>query len=558
MRMPMTARRAVLIAASCLCAARLARADAARDQAWREDLRTWTTQLRAVHPKPFARVPEARFDSAAAALDAAIPRLSDAQVAVGLMRLDALIQDGHTIVAPVSKAMGFGRVVPVRIYVFEDGPWISAAGAPYARYAGARVVRIGDVTAEEALRRALEITPADNEMTRLDRAPFFLTMPSILEALGICADGSRVAFEVRTAAGATERFTARAEPDTTGRFDWFFEGESLPLPGARTAHDDARAPLPLHLRDPQRAYWFEWLPDSRMLYVQLRRIERADAGTTIADFFARTFAFSDSVNPQTFVLDIRHDHGGDNTLLTPLIHGLIRREGGINTRGRLYTIIGRGTFSAAQNCANWIEEHTQTLFVGEPTGGKPNHYGDNQPVQLPHHPDVLAFVSHWPWQARLPWDDRVWIAPHIAAPLSSADYRENRDPALAAILAYRGEPPLADQLRAKVRAGGRAAAAAAYQDYARAHPDRWGRTHEAEVDALGYALLGEGRTAEAVAILGLNAERYPGSANAWDSLAEATLAAGDRDAAERLYRKALAIDPGFRSSLRALERLSAH
>src|SRR5436190_15914268 len=198
-----------------------------------------------------------------------------------------------------------------------------------------------------------------------------------------------------------------------------------------------------------------------MLYVQLRRIERADGGTTIADFFARTFAFSDSVNPQTFVLDIRHDHGGDNTLLTPLIHGLIRREGGINTRGRLYTIIGRGTFSAAQNCANWIEEHTQTLFVGEPTGGKPNHYGDNQPVQLP-------------------------------------------------------------------------------------------RTHEAEVSALGYALLGEGRTAEAVAILGLNAEHYPGSANAWDSLAEATLAAGDRAAAERLYRKALAIDPGFRSSLRAL------
>ena len=92
-----------------------------------------------------------------------------------------MIQDGHTIVAPVSKAMGFGRVVPVRIYGFEDGTWISAAGAPYARYAGARVVRIGDVTAEEALRRALEITPADNDMTRLDRAPFWLTMPPILE-----------------------------------------------------------------------------------------------------------------------------------------------------------------------------------------------------------------------------------------------------------------------------------------------------------------------------------------------------------------------------------------
>jgi hypothetical protein len=557
MRMPMTARCAVLIAASCLSVAS-ARADAARDQAWREDLKTWTTQLRVVHPKPFARVPEARFDSAAAALDAAVPQLTDAQVAVGIMRLDAMLQDGHTLVAPVSRAMGFGRVVPVRIYVFEDGPWISAVGPGYARYAGARVLKIGDVTADEALRRALEITPADNDMTRADRAPFWLTMPTMLEALGICRDGANVAFEVRTVAGATERFTARAAADTTGNFNWFFEGESLPLPGARTAHDGARAPLPLHLRDPERAFWYEWLPEPKLLYVQLRRVERADRGVTIADFFARTFAFSDSVNPAAFVLDIRHDHGGDNTLLRPLIHGLIRREGGINTRGRLFTIIGRGTFSAAQNCANWIEEHTNTLFVGEPTGGRPNHYGDNQPVPLPHHPDLLVFVSHWPWQARLPWDDRPWIAPHIAAPLTSADYRENRDPALAAILAYRSEPTLSDQLRAKVLAGGRDAAAGAYQGYVRAHPDRWGRTCEAEVDALGYALLREGKTAEAVAILGLNAERYPGSANTWDSLAEATLAAGDRAEAERLYRKALAIDPDLRSAQRALARLADH
>ena len=556
MSKPPTMLRAALIAAASLLAASLALADGARDQAWREDLQAFVTGLRTVHPKPFAHVAEARFDSAAAALRARIPQLTDAGVAVELMRLDAMIQDGHTLVVPVSRAMGFGRVVPVRLYGFEDGVWISAAGPAHARYAGARVLRIGSVTVEDALRRAFEITGADNDMTRIDRATFFLTMPSILQALGISPDSDRVAFEVRTLAGATEHFTARAEPDTTGSFDWFFEGEGLPLKGSRTAHDGARAPLPLHLRDPERAYWFEWMPESRLLYVQLRRIQRLDRGVTLADFCARMFAYSDSVGPETVVIDIRHDHGGDNTLLQPLIHGLIKREGGINRRGHLFTIIGRGTFSAAQNCANWLEEHTQTLFVGEPTGGRPNHYGDNQPVALPHHPDILVFVSHWAWQARLPWDDRPWIAPHIPAPLTSADYRENRDPALAAILAYRSEPVFTDRLRTQVLAGGRAAAATTWQGYARRHPDRWGRTHEAEVDALGYALLGEGRTKEAVAIFSLNAERYADSANAWDSLAEATLAAGDRTEAEKLYRKALAIDPDLRSARRALERLT--
>lgn len=556
MRMPPMAHRAAFIVSAWLSATPLAAAEPARDQAWREELKTFVTQLRRLHPKPFAHVAEARFDSAVTALHSRIPQLTDPEVAVELMRIDAMIQDGHTLVVPVSTAMGFGRVVPVRTYVFEDGLWISATGPSYARYAGARVLKIGAFTAEEALRRALEITPADNDMTRLDRAPFFLTMPTILHALGISPDSDRVAFEVRTVAGATERFTASAEPDTTGGFDWFFEGEGLPLPGARTAHDGARAPLPLHLRDPQRAYWFEWQPESRLLYVQFRRIQYADGGSTLADFIRRVFAFSDSVRPETFVLDIRHNHGGNNQLLQPLIHGLIQREDSINRRGHLYTVIGRGTFSAAQNCANWLEEHTQTLFVGEPTGGRPNHYGDNEQVTLPHHSDLLVFVSRWPWQARLPWDDRPWIAPHLPAPLTSADYRENRDPALAAILAYRSEPVLADLLRAKVLGGGKAAAASAYEDYARRHPDRWGRTHEGELNELGYALLGEGRTAEAVAIFALAADQYPGSANSWDSLAEATLAAGDRARAAELYRKALAIDPNLRSARRALERLS--
>jgi predicted Zn-dependent protease len=174
---------------------------------------------------------------------------------------------------------------------------------------------------------------------------------------------------------------------------------------------------------------------------------------------------------------------------------------------------------------------------------------------LAHHPDLLVFMSHWAWQALLPWDARPWIAPHIAAPPTMAGYRENRDPAIAAILADRNEPALADLLRARVLADGRASAATAYREYVRRHPDRWGRTREAEVDALGYALLGEGRATAAAAILALNAEHYPDSANVWDSLGEATAASGDTAHAVEYYRKALALDPDLGSAQRALARL---
>jgi tetratricopeptide (TPR) repeat protein len=66
---------------------------------------------------------------------------------------------------------------------------------------------------------------------------------------------------------------------------------------------------------------------------------------------------------------------------------------------------------------------------------------------------------------------------------------------------------------------------------------------EATLNTLGYALLGEAKPADAVAIFRLNAEQYPESANAWDSLGEGHLAAGDRERAIEAYEKSLELEP---------------
>jgi CubicO group peptidase (beta-lactamase class C family) len=60
----------------------------------------------------------------------------------------------------------------------------------------------------------------------------------------------------------------------------------------------------------------------------------------------------------------------------------------------------------------------------------------------------------------------------------------------------------------------------------------------------GYTLLGDGHVEAAIAIFTLNTELRPNSANAYDSLADARLAAGDRKGAAEAYRKVLAALPG--------------
>jgi hypothetical protein len=64
--------------------------------AWRADLRVLADSLPRKHRNAFAHVSREAFDSAVADLDARIPSLRDYEVIVGLARIVAMLQDGHT------------------------------------------------------------------------------------------------------------------------------------------------------------------------------------------------------------------------------------------------------------------------------------------------------------------------------------------------------------------------------------------------------------------------------------------------------------------------------
>ena len=66
---------------------------------------------------------------------------------------------------------------------------------------------------------------------------------------------------------------------------------------------------------------------------------------------------------------------------------------------------------------------------------------------------------------------------------------------------------------------------------------------EADVNNLGYQLLGEGKTAEALDLFRKNAKDHPQSWNVWDSLGEGLGKAGDAKGARENYQKALAMAP---------------
>lgn len=78
---------------------------------------------------------------------------------------------------------------------------------------------------------------------------------------------------------------------------------------------------------------------------------------------------------------------------------------------------------------------------------------------------------------------------------------------------------------------------------------------ENAINTLGYNYLGEGKTAEALAVLKINVEEFPKSFNAYDSYAEALMKDGQKEAAIVNYKKSLELNSANTNAVDMLAKM---
>ena len=88
---------------------------------------------------------------------------------------------------------------------------------------------------------------------------------------------------------------------------------------------------------------------------------------------------------------MRNNSGGSDGYINSLIEGIKDRT--INDSNRLFVVTGRQTFSAAIIDACLLREETNAFFIGEPTSGKPNHYGQARHFELPNSKIDIAYST---------------------------------------------------------------------------------------------------------------------------------------------------------------------
>lgn len=342
-----------------------------------EDLALFCQTLESGHKNMYANISREDFAREKQKIEDQLEGMTDSDFYYSLRYLAALIGDSHTSLDFTEAKYQYIHGLPFAIRRYSDGWHLLMLEDRYKPYLGYLLVSINGVPMDEIAERTKSIISSDNPIWRDAQLSNAINFKEALEYTGIVQKDEPIVLTLQNPDDPTEVQTLDMEA---------MDEEKIMSANILTLN-------PNHLPEtaPSGIYRsIELTPEC--YFIQYNSCMEAP-DLSMKDF---TKNVSEQINTGQYnkvILDLRYNTGGNSAIFDPLLKELKDLQHKYDLK--LYTLIGRSTFSSAIINAIQTEEELGSTLVGSPTGGSVNAYGELKSFSLNHLPITVYYSTKY-------------------------------------------------------------------------------------------------------------------------------------------------------------------
>lgn len=304
------------------------------EKKWVEDIEYLKEELKKRHKNLFAYTEEESFNEKIENLKSIVNELDYEEMKVEISRVVASLRDAHTSLIFPAK-----RFIPLKFYCFNDGVYIINTCKGYENLLFKKVLALGDMKIEEVLEELSNIISFENEYFFKAQSMKYMQIAEVLYGLLIIDTMKKV--KITLDEGEYEVLTCSFE-------DLVYTNKRLPM----------------YAKNDSENLWFQIL-GSGELYIKYNSC-RENGEESIGKKIENIICLIEKENIEK-----------------------------INKKENLKVIIGRETFSSALLNAYTFKNSTNAKIIGEPSGGKPNCYGEILRLTLPNSKFLITYSTRF-------------------------------------------------------------------------------------------------------------------------------------------------------------------
>ncbi|MBI5540227.1 MAG: hypothetical protein HY951_09235 [Bacteroidia bacterium] len=384
---------------------------------WKTDIEFLKKELPIKHKNLFFSMTKTEFESKLDYISSNLSQFSNLEIAIKMQQVIAKIGDSHTTIS-YGKYINSDKILPLQLYWFSDGLYILKTTKDYEILLGSKITKINGINIGLIVDSLSTLITIDNQAIIKSDIPSMIPIIQLLEYFGF-SKNNELKIEVESITGVSTIHEIKLSKINKNNIV-SFKPDSIALCWQN-----------------QKVFFYDkYIENGAIYYLQYnncwsREIEKKTGNKKRAKEFPSFVEFEKNVfntikrKPiNKLIFDMRFNGGGSSRQGTEFINKLSVNKI-LNENIKIYVVIGRQTFSSAIINTMDFKEKTNAIFVGEETGGKPNHYGEVRTLVLPSSELKVNYSTKYFTRIK---DDLKTITPDKKVEFTFLDFSKGIDP----------------------------------------------------------------------------------------------------------------------------------